>query len=82
LKAAVLLLLRGIRRFHDEMKAAYNISRAVHPGMIKRHYVRLIYITSGSARYTMPNGAIALPTAKSAWSHFPDISHKDLGDRE
>ena len=43
------------QRFADEMKAAYEVTRAVLPSMIKKHYGKLIYITSGSARYTMPN---------------------------
>ncbi len=51
-------------RFTDEMKAAYEVTRAVLPGMIKQHYGKLIYVTSGSAKHTQ-SGAIAFATAKS-----------------
>jgi 3-oxoacyl-[acyl-carrier protein] reductase len=39
-------------RYSDEMKAAYEVTRAVLPGMLKRQYGKLIYITTGSARYS------------------------------
>jgi 3-oxoacyl-[acyl-carrier protein] reductase len=57
-------------RFADETKAAYEVTRVVLPSMIKKHYGKLIYITSGSARYTMPNGAIAFAKAKSGLVTF------------
>jgi 3-oxoacyl-[acyl-carrier protein] reductase len=57
-------------RFSDEVKAAYEVTRAVLPTMIKKHYGKLIYITTGSVRYTMPNGAIAFATAKSGLVTF------------
>ncbi|MDQ3966850.1 MAG: SDR family oxidoreductase [Thermoproteota archaeon] len=66
-------------RFNDEMKAAYNVTRAVLPGMIERHYGKLIYITSGSARYTMPNGAIAFASAKSALVTFSRYIAQEFG---
>ncbi len=49
--------------------------------MIKNHYGKLIYITTGSVRYTMPNGAIAFATAKSGWLRFQDILHKNLEEK-
>jgi 3-oxoacyl-[acyl-carrier protein] reductase len=69
------------QRFGDEVKAAYEVTRAVLPAMIKNHYGKLIYITTGSVRYTMPNGAIAFATAKSGWLRFQDILHKNLEEK-
>jgi 3-oxoacyl-[acyl-carrier protein] reductase len=66
-------------RFSDEMKAAYEVTRAVLPSMIKRHYGKLVYITSGSARYTMPNGAIAFATAKSGLVTFSRYIAQEFG---
>lgn len=48
------------------MKAAYEVTRAVLPGMLKRQYGKLIYITTGSARYTMPAGVMTFAIAKSS----------------
>lgn len=67
------------QRFADEMKAAYEVTRAVLPSMIKKHYGKLIYITSGSARYTMPNGAIAFATAKSGLITFSRYIAQEFG---
>ena len=67
------------QRFSDEMKAAYEVTRAALPAMIKKHYGKLIYITSGSARYTMPNGAIAFATAKSALVAFSRYIAQEFG---
>src|ERR671910_1876107 len=67
------------QRFADEMKAAYEVTRAVLPSMIKKHYGKLIYITSGSARYTMPNGAIAFATAKSGLVTFSRYIAQEFG---
>lgn len=52
------------------MKAAYEVTRAVLPSIIKQHYGKLVYITSGSARYTMPNGAIAFAMGMSSLVTF------------
>lgn len=67
------------QRFADEMKAAYEVTRAVLPSMIKKHYGKLIYITSGSASYTMPNGAIAFATAKSGLVTFSRYIAQEFG---
>ena len=67
------------QRFSDEMKAAYEVTRAVLPAMIKNHYGKLIYITTGSVRYTMPNGAIAFATAKSGLVTFSRYIAQEFG---
>jgi 3-oxoacyl-[acyl-carrier protein] reductase len=66
-------------RFSDEVKAAYEVTRAVLPAMIKNHYGKLIYITTGSVRYTMPNGAIAFATAKSGLVTFSRYIAQEFG---
>lgn len=55
-----------LERYSDEMKAAYEVTRAVLPGMLKHQYGKLIYITTGSARYTMPAGVMTFAIAKSS----------------
>jgi 3-oxoacyl-[acyl-carrier protein] reductase len=67
------------QRFNDEMKSAYEVTRAVLPSMINKHYGKLIYITSGSARYTMPNGTIAFATAKSGLITFSRYIAQEFG---
>ncbi len=66
-------------RFSDEVKAAYEVTRAVLPAMIKNHYGKLIYITTGSVKYTMPNGAIAFATAKSGLVTFSRYIAQEFG---
>jgi 3-oxoacyl-[acyl-carrier protein] reductase len=59
-----------LERYSDEMKAAYEVTRAVLPGMLKRQYGKLIYITIGSARDTMPAGVMTFAIAKSSLVTF------------
>ncbi|MDQ3968118.1 MAG: SDR family oxidoreductase, partial [Thermoproteota archaeon] len=66
-------------RFSDEMKAAYEVTRAVLPGMRERHYGKLIYITSGSARYTMPEGIMTFAIAKSSLVTFSRYIAQEFG---
>lgn len=61
------------------MKAAYNMTRAVLPDMVKRRYGKLIYITSGSARYTMPDDSIAFAVAKSGLVTFSRYIAQEFG---
>ena len=51
-------------KFYDEMKAAYEVTRATLPAMIKNHYGRIVYIATGSAKYPNPQGAIAFDVQK------------------
>src|ERR687887_1654825 len=46
-------------KFTDEIKAAYEVTRAVLPDMIKQNYGRIIHVATGSAKYPNPPGAIA-----------------------
>ena len=55
-----------LERYSDEMKAAYEVTRAVLPSMLKRQYGKLIYITTASARYTMQAGVMTFAIAKSS----------------
>lgn len=67
------------QRFSDELKAAYEVTRAVLPAMINKHYGKLIYNTSGSARYIMPNGAISFATVKSGLVTFSRYIAQEFG---
>jgi 3-oxoacyl-[acyl-carrier protein] reductase len=66
-------------RYSDEMKAAYEVTRAVLPGMLKRQYGKLIYITTGSARYTMPAGVMTFAIAKSSLVTFSRYLAQEFG---
>ena len=52
-----------------ELRAAFLITKAVVPGMISRHYGRLVYLSSGLSRRPR-DGMIALGTAKAALDQF------------
>jgi 3-oxoacyl-[acyl-carrier protein] reductase len=66
-------------RYSDEMKAAYEATRAVLPDMLKRQYGKLIYITTGSARYTMPAGVMTFAIAKSSLVTFSRYLAQEFG---
>jgi 3-oxoacyl-[acyl-carrier protein] reductase len=66
-------------RYSDEMKAAYEVTRAVLPGMLKRQYGELIYITTGSARHTMPAGVMTFAIAKSSLVTFSRNLAQEFG---
>jgi 3-oxoacyl-[acyl-carrier protein] reductase len=68
-----------LERYSDEMKAAYEVTRAVLPDMLKRQYGKLIYITTGSARYTMPAGVMTFAIAKSSLVTFSRYLAQEFG---
>jgi NAD(P)-dependent dehydrogenase (short-subunit alcohol dehydrogenase family) len=47
-----------LEKFNDEIKAAYEVTRAVLPDMVNQNYGRIIYVATG-AKYPNPPGAIA-----------------------
>jgi|SRR5215207_2989732 len=59
-----------LEKFNDEIKAAYEVTRTVLPYMVRQNYGRIIYISTGSAKYPNPHGAIAFGTAKAALVAF------------
>ena len=61
-----------------ELKAAFDITRAVLPIMTAQHYGRLIYMVSGLARHPIP-GALASGTAKAALFAFVRYIAHELG---
>jgi NAD(P)-dependent dehydrogenase (short-subunit alcohol dehydrogenase family) len=52
-----------------ELHAAFLITKAVVPGMISRHYGRLVYLSTGLSRRPR-EGMITLGTAKAAMDQF------------
>ena len=52
-----------------ELRAAFLITKAVVPGMISRHYRRLVYMSTGLSRQPR-EGMITLGTAKAALDQF------------
>ena len=52
-----------------ELRAAFLITKAVVPGMISRHYGRLVYMSTGLSRQPR-EGMITLGTAKAALDQF------------
>jgi 3-oxoacyl-[acyl-carrier protein] reductase len=54
-------------KFNDEIKSAYEVTRAVLPDMVKQNYGRIIYVATGSAKYPNPPGQLLLEQPKQAW---------------
>ncbi len=52
-----------------ELHAAFMLTKAVAPGMISRHYGRLVYLSTGLSRRPR-DGMITLGTAKAALDQF------------
>ncbi len=52
-----------------ELHAAFMLTKAVAPGMISRHYGRLVYLSTGLCRRPR-DGMITLGTAKAALDQF------------
>lgn len=66
-------------KFYDEMKAAYEVTKATLPSMIENHYGRIVYIATGSAKYPNPQGAIAFGSAKAALVAFAKYIAQEYG---
>jgi 3-oxoacyl-[acyl-carrier protein] reductase len=66
-------------KYYDEMKAAYEVTRATLPAMIKNHYGRIVYVATGSAKYPNPQGAIAFGSAKAALVAFAKYIAQEYG---
>jgi 3-oxoacyl-[acyl-carrier protein] reductase len=66
-------------KFIDEIKSAYEVTRAVLSDMIKQKYGRIIYVATGSAKYPNPPGAIAFGTAKAGLVTFAKYIAQEFG---
>jgi 3-oxoacyl-[acyl-carrier protein] reductase len=66
-------------KFYDEIKAAYEVTKATLPSMIERNYGRIVYIATGSAKYANPTGAIAFGTAKAGLVAFAKYIAQEYG---
>ena len=66
-------------KFNDEIKAAYEVTRAVIPSMVKQNYGRIIYVATGSAKHPNPPGAIAFGTAKAGLVAFAKYIAQEFG---
>lgn len=66
------------QKLKDEMKAAFTLTHAVAPAMIKRKYGRMIYISSSSADLPTPYLA-AHGTAKAALNSYAKYVAQELG---
>jgi 3-oxoacyl-[acyl-carrier protein] reductase len=66
-------------KFNDEIKSAYEVTRAVLPDMVKQNYGRIIFVATGSAKYPNPPGAIAFGTAKAALVTFAKYIAQEFG---
>ncbi|MCZ8515403.1 SDR family oxidoreductase [Paenibacillus filicis] len=66
------------QKLNDELKAAFEITKAVIPAMIEQQYGRLIYISSGLGK--SPSGNfIAHGTAKSGLDSFVKYIAQEMG---
>ncbi|RIV17775.1 SDR family oxidoreductase [Alicyclobacillaceae bacterium I2511] len=68
------------QKLTDEMKAAFLLTKAVTPGMTKRHYGRIVYVASGLAKHTGPRMA-AHGTAKAALVQFARYVAAEYGPK-
>src|SRR5919197_134098 len=66
-------------KFNDEIKAAYEVTRAVLPDMINQNYGQIIYVATGSAKYPNPPSAIAFGTAKAGLVTFAKYIAQEFG---
>ena len=65
-------------KLHDEMRAAFVVTKAVLPGMTGQGWGRLIYLSAGLSRQPRA-GMIALGTAKAALVQFARYLAQELG---
>jgi 3-oxoacyl-[acyl-carrier protein] reductase len=68
-----------LEKFNDEIKSAYEVTRAVLPYMVKQNYGRIIYVATGSAKFPNPPGAIAFGTAKAGLVAFAKYIAQEFG---
>jgi 3-oxoacyl-[acyl-carrier protein] reductase len=68
-----------LEKFNDEIKAAYEVTRAVIPDMVKQNYGRIVYVATGSAKHPNPPGAIAFGTAKAGLVAFAKYIAQEFG---
>ena len=68
-----------LEKFNDEIKSAYEVTRAVLPYMVKQNYGRIIYVATGSAKFPNPPGAIAFGTAKADLVAFAKYIAQEFG---
>ena len=65
-------------KLHDEIRAAFVVTKAVLPGMTGQGWGRLIYLSAGLSRQPRA-GMIALGTAKAALVQFARYLAQELG---
>ena len=68
-----------LEKFNDEIKSAYEVTKAVLPYMVRQNYGRIIYVSTGSAKYPNPAGAIAFGTAKAGLVTFAKYIAQEFG---
>jgi 3-oxoacyl-[acyl-carrier protein] reductase len=56
-----------LEKFNDEIKAAYEVTRAVLPYMVKQNYGRIVYVATGSAKYPILLVQLLLERQKQHW---------------
>jgi 3-oxoacyl-[acyl-carrier protein] reductase len=66
-------------KFTDEIKSAYEVTRAVLPDMVKQKYGRIVYVATGSAKFPNPPGAISFGTAKAGLVTFAKYIAQEFG---
>lgn len=66
------------QKLNDEMKAAFTMTKAVTPLMIKHGYGRIVYVASGLAKNPNP-GMIAHGTAKAGIVQFAKYIAQEMG---
>jgi 3-oxoacyl-[acyl-carrier protein] reductase len=64
------------QKLNDELKAAFEVTKAVMPVMVKQNYGRIVYVSSGLGKRAMP-GFISHGTAKAGLDAFAKYIAKE-----
>jgi len=66
------------QKFNDELRAAFEMTQAVLPHMMKNHYGRIVYVSTGLAKHPQVP-FVAHGTAKAGLSTFGKYIAKEFG---
>jgi 3-oxoacyl-[acyl-carrier protein] reductase len=66
-------------KFYDEIKAAYEVTKATLPNMIQNNYGRIVYIATGSPKFPQTTGAIAFGISKAGLVAFSKYIAQEYG---
>ncbi len=66
------------QKLNDDMQAVFNVTKAVTPLMVRQHYGRIVYVSTGLARHPQFGFAVH-GSAKAAIAHFARFVAQEFG---